>query len=172
MENNVDLSEVLRLHELWAEGNPDGEQADLWRANLQEAILRGANLQQANLWGADLWRANLQQANLQGANLQEAILRGADLRGAILRETGCVFLLVERYNCWIAPDSCCIGCEKHTHDFWRTVSIEDIERMDMGAGALWQHWRDGILAICDACARHGWPTPASRGEEQDNASES
>src|SRR3990172_848201 len=98
MENNVNLSEVLRLHELWAEGNPDGEQADL----------------------------------------READLREADLREADLRETGCVSLLVEKYACWITPDSCCIGCEKHTHDFWRTVSMEDVEKMEVGAGLLWQ----------------------------------
>jgi len=63
--------------------------ADLYLANLQEAILWGANLREAdvagaNLRGASLEAAKLQRAFLGGADLQGAHLRGADLRGAIL----------------------------------------------------------------------------------------
>jgi len=39
---NIDLSEVLRLHELWLEGDPAGCRAVLPRANLIEVNLAGA----------------------------------------------------------------------------------------------------------------------------------
>src|SRR5690606_27251553 len=53
------------------------QDAILWRANLQGAILRGANLQ-----GAILWRANLEGAYLQDADLRYVNLQGANLEGA------------------------------------------------------------------------------------------
>ena len=59
-----DLSEVLRLHEMWLNGEEGGERAylqgaDLWGADLQGAYLRKANLRGANLRGADLQGANI-----------------------------------------------------------------------------------------------------------------
>jgi len=95
-----ELTEVLRLHKLWAQDEEGGQRAylqradlrgaDLQRADLQGADLRGAylqraDLQDADLQGADLWGANLWDADLQGADLWGANLRGADLWGANLR---------------------------------------------------------------------------------------
>jgi hypothetical protein len=84
------IREILRLHKLWLDQDPQGIKANLQRANLQRADLQnanlqGANLQRANLQGADLYGANLQRANLQGANLQGANLQGAYLQGAYLQ---------------------------------------------------------------------------------------
>jgi uncharacterized protein YjbI with pentapeptide repeats len=75
----INLSEILHLHSLYLQGNPDGSQA-----KLRDADLRGANLCGANLYGADLRDANLRGANLRGANLRGANLRGANLCGANL----------------------------------------------------------------------------------------
>ena len=66
-------------------------QADLIKANLEEALLwysdfSMANLGGANLRGADLIRANLTRANLTRADLTRADLREADLTRADLRE--------------------------------------------------------------------------------------
>lgn len=77
----TELSEVLRKHVLYLNGDQTGECADLSRANLSEAYLRGADLSRA-----DLREADLRGADLRGANLSEAYLRGADLREADLRE--------------------------------------------------------------------------------------
>jgi hypothetical protein len=86
----INLSEILHLHSLYLEGNPDGSQAnlcgaDLCGANLYGANLRDANLCGANLHGAYLCGANLYGANLCGANLRDADLCGANLYGANLR---------------------------------------------------------------------------------------
>ena len=79
-----ELDEVLRKHKLWLIGDPEGERANLYGADLCEANLREANLREANLSGANLCEANLYGANLYGANLYGANLRGANLRGANL----------------------------------------------------------------------------------------
>jgi hypothetical protein len=76
---------------------PDLQEADLCRANLQganlqladlrRAILRGADLRRTDLRGADLRRADLKRADLRGAMLRGADFRRADLRGAMLTGT-------------------------------------------------------------------------------------
>jgi len=57
----------------------------------ENGLLRGERFWMANLRNADLHRANLQDAfmemaDLRGADLHEAILKGADLNGADLRD--------------------------------------------------------------------------------------
>jgi uncharacterized protein YjbI with pentapeptide repeats len=54
---------------------------DLRGANLYKADLQGALLDGANLWGARLDESRLQGAVFRGANLQEAVLDGAQLQG-------------------------------------------------------------------------------------------
>ena len=71
------LQEILRKHTLWLNGDPDGEKAtlygaDLRRVNLYRADLSGVDLRRANLSGADLSDANLYMSNLSGANLSGA----------------------------------------------------------------------------------------------------
>lgn len=51
------LNEILKKHELWLQGDENGEKANLYGANL-----RGANLRDANLYGANLCDANLRDA--------------------------------------------------------------------------------------------------------------
>ena len=92
-----ELDSILNKHKMWLLNDPEGEIADLsranlfranlWRANLFRADLSGADLSRAdlsgaNLSGANLFRANLWRADLSGANLSGANLSGADLRGA------------------------------------------------------------------------------------------
>lgn len=59
--------------------------ADLCEAFLVEANLQAADLREANLAGAYLGEANLQGANLQNADLQGTNLIGANFQGATLR---------------------------------------------------------------------------------------
>jgi hypothetical protein len=80
----TELQEVLRLHVLWLQNDPEGVMADLRVANLRGADLRGANLREANLIGADLSGANLRDADLRRADLIGAYLSGANLRRANL----------------------------------------------------------------------------------------
>ena len=56
---NEQLQEVLRLHKLWLNSEPEGIHADLRKADLRKANLQGANLKGANLQGANLQGANL-----------------------------------------------------------------------------------------------------------------
>ena len=79
-----ELVEILRKHALWLNNDPEGERADLYRAELYGANLREADLRGADLYGANLREADLRGAELYGANLREADLYGADLRGADL----------------------------------------------------------------------------------------
>ena len=83
--NTDKLKEILDKHQKWLNGEPDGERANLYGADLRGADLRGANLRGADLNGADLRWANLNSADLRGADLRWANLNGADLRGADLR---------------------------------------------------------------------------------------
>ena len=83
------LQEILRKHALWLNGDPDGEKAtlygaDLRRINLYRADLSGVDLRRATMYGADLRRADLSGANLSGVDSRKAIMYGADLRRADL----------------------------------------------------------------------------------------
>ena len=63
------LNKILRLHQLWINGQIGGI-----RANLRGANLSGANLSEADLSRADLRGANLSRADLSGANLDYSCL--------------------------------------------------------------------------------------------------
>ena len=67
-----ELDSILNKHKMWLLNDPEGEIADLSRANLFRANLWRANLFRADLSGADLSRADLSGANLSGADLRGA----------------------------------------------------------------------------------------------------
>ncbi|MDD2757686.1 MAG: pentapeptide repeat-containing protein [Candidatus Pacebacteria bacterium] len=86
---NEELATVIRLHQLYLDGDSTGVRANLEGANfkgayLKDAILKRAYLKDANLEGANLAYANLAYANLEGATLGDANLGGANLGGANL----------------------------------------------------------------------------------------
>ena len=62
-----ELQVFLRKHKLWLIGDPNGERADLYGADLYGADLRGADL-----YGADLRGANLYGADLRGAKMDNS----------------------------------------------------------------------------------------------------
>lgn len=71
------LQEVLRLHALWLQGDPEGRRADF-----RQVTLEGANLAGVDLRHAILRYANLSDSDFEGANLRDADFTGADLRDA------------------------------------------------------------------------------------------
>jgi len=83
---SINISETLRLHELWLADDSTGIRADLRYANLSGADLRDANLRKAILTGANLYDANLTDANLSYANLYGCNLTGANLYDANLTD--------------------------------------------------------------------------------------
>ena len=88
----MNLSNILKRHEMWLKKEKDGECADLRNANLKCADLRNANLKCANLYSIDLRKANLRGINLErtvlfSANLEGTNLEGANLEGSDLRNT-------------------------------------------------------------------------------------
>ena len=62
-----ELDKILRKHKLWLMNDPEGEMANLYRADLSGADLSLANLSLANLYRANLSGADLSEANLSGA---------------------------------------------------------------------------------------------------------
>jgi hypothetical protein len=101
------IKEILRLHALWVESSPEGEQANLQGVNLQEVNLQGVdiswvNLREANLRRADLFRANLRGASLYKANLHRADLREANLRGVDFFRADLNMANLERANLHMA----------------------------------------------------------------------
>ena len=79
-----EISEILKLHKAWLNGEKHGKRASLSGASLSRANLSRANLSGASLSGADLYGASLSGADLYGANLYGANLSGANLSGASL----------------------------------------------------------------------------------------
>ena len=65
-ENDMNIKEVLKKHEMWLNGEDGGEKADLRSADLRSADLRSANLHSADLHSADLRSADLRYADLEG----------------------------------------------------------------------------------------------------------
>ncbi len=132
----VDITEILRLHKLWLDGNSAGKRADLWGANLRGADLLGANLRGANLERADLWGANLWGANL----------RGADLLKTIFEKDVPVIINTEYYNVVKTKNFIKIGCEQHTPSEWAKFTKKQIKAMD-GDKALkfWKKYKKLVL---------------------------
>jgi hypothetical protein len=93
-----ELSEIIRLHGLYAVGDLAGCRANLSCANLTDANLTDANLTRANLTDANLTRANLSGANLSGANLSRAYLSGANLTRANLTDANLTRANLTRAN--------------------------------------------------------------------------
>ena len=81
----MELTNILKLHARWLDGENDGVKADLQGTNLQGINLHGTNLRGANLQRANLQKTSLEGADLRGADLLRADLIRADLRGADLR---------------------------------------------------------------------------------------
>ena len=91
-----ELSDILKKHKMWFNGESGGIRADLcwtdlnWAyllgADLRGADLRGADFRGANLSGANLHEADLSLVNLSWANLSWANLSGANFSGANLYE--------------------------------------------------------------------------------------
>ena len=81
----LELKNILEKHSLWLREDPNGERANLCRADLYGADLRRANLCRADLSGANLYGADLRWATLIGADLTRADLSKADLSGTNLR---------------------------------------------------------------------------------------
>ena len=79
-----EISEILKLHKAWINGEKHGKRADLSGADLSGANLSGADLSRAYLYGANLSGADLSRAYLSGAYLSGANLSGANLYGAYL----------------------------------------------------------------------------------------
>ena len=69
-----ELKEILCKHTLWINGDPQGERANLYKADLSGANLSGANLYKADLSYADLSGADLYKANLNGAKIDFPIV--------------------------------------------------------------------------------------------------
>lgn len=82
--SDIELKEVLRLHELWLKGDGTGLKANLNYTDLSDLDLYGVNLKCADLFGADLSGIDLRYADLVGADLRSANLSGANLIGSKL----------------------------------------------------------------------------------------
>jgi hypothetical protein len=80
------LQEILRLHELWLQGRPNGVNANLSGVDLSEADLSDADLRWVNLIEADLRGAKLRGSNLSGAKLRGADLSHTEVLGFYLGE--------------------------------------------------------------------------------------
>ena len=89
-----ELNEILRLHNLYLENDPEGVRADLEDADLENADLSNADLRRADLRFADLKNADLSNANLRYANLKGSNLSYADLSNANLEKANL------DYSCW------------------------------------------------------------------------
>ena len=82
--NNEELKEILEDHSKYLIGDPDGERAVVFNANLRDANLSDVNLHGACLLNANLRDVNLRDANLRDVNLFDANLHDADLHDADL----------------------------------------------------------------------------------------
>ena len=165
MNEEEELSEILKLHKLWIEDKDGGV-----RANLIGANLRGANLGDANLRGADLIGANLRGANLGDADLRDADLSHANLRGANLRHaklsyanlsgaylSGCIgnmkqikTISIDAYHISYTKDVIQIGCENHSIGDWKSFNDEEIIKMEeKTALTFWRKYKDFIFTAIE-----------------------
>ena len=123
--------------------------ANLDGANLDGANLAGASLDGANLDGASLAGAYLDGASLAGANLARASLAGASLDGEALTKAP-LSVLNLTWPVLITEGYMRIGCQRHTHEEWRSFDDAAIAEMEPRAADFWGRWGQALLAMCDA----------------------
>ena len=122
--------------------------ASLDGASLDGASLDGASLDGASLVGASLARANLSGAYLSGAYLDGASLARANLSGETLTKAP-LSLLNLKWSVLITAQYMRIGCQRHTHDEWKSFTDSKIKSMSYGALEFWRKWKAPLLALCD-----------------------
>jgi uncharacterized protein YjbI with pentapeptide repeats len=92
--------------------------------------------------------ANLDGANLDGANLDGANLDGANLDGEILTRAP-ISILNLVWPILITEGFMRIGCQRHSHEEWRSFDNAAIRRMESRATEFWARWKIPLLAMCD-----------------------
>lgn len=109
--------------------------------NMCQAVEKAA-ADRANLDGANLARANLDGANLAGANLAGANLDGETLIIAPISVANLTWpiLITHRYMR--------IGCQRHSHEEWKSFDEESIKKMEGRANEFWEVWKEPLLAMC------------------------
>ena len=85
-----EFDEMMRLHEIWLNGEEDGRCAimqgeDLRNVNMNRADMRGVNMQRANMLHADMQYANMQCAKMQHADMRHADMRSAEMQRTDMR---------------------------------------------------------------------------------------
>ena len=145
------ITEILREHQLWIDGEDGGVRASLGGANLDGANLGGANLYRANLVRASLYRASLDGASLDGASLD-----GANLDG-VRSYNGCSGNMSEvksiQFDYWpvtYTHEVMQIGCQLHKIEEWWGFSDEEIGHMDSRAQSWWAIWKPILKIIIEA----------------------
>ena len=152
------VKEALKKHADWLHD----KEANLRRANLEEANLRGANL-----WGANLEEANFRRANLWGANLERANLEGAYFTCfGNMKEIRT--MQVDTWEIGYTADTLQVGCQRHPIDKWRkwdTVAGRKwIEQMDSKA----LEWADRNLGLVLQIIDANPATPTGHEKEGEN----
>ena len=160
----MDLKQILELHNKWLGNEVGGKRADLRGADLRGADLRGADLRGADLRGADLRGANLCSANLRGADLSGADLSGANLSSADLSDvdlngadlwdvTGnnkeVLTFPTNKYTVVIYKDRIQIGCKNFSQSEWFNFSDCEIAEMDNGALDWWCTNKQHVKTWCE-----------------------
>ncbi|MBS4051904.1 MAG: pentapeptide repeat-containing protein [Methylomonas sp.] len=123
--------------------------ADLANANLTDANLAYADLTDANLAYAKLTHAKLTHANLTGANLTGADIAYANLANANLAGQGLLQINGLRWPVLVTPEYLKIGCEQHSHDYWR--SFDDRRILQMAGKNAAEFWADNKTWLLERC---------------------
>lgn len=133
-----EFDEMMRLHEIWLNGEEGGRRAimqgaDLRNVNMNRADMRGVNMQRANMLHADM-----QYVNIQCAKMQHADMRHADMRSAEMQRTDMRGANID-YSAW---PLCCGSLKAYVDDriaiqlLYHTLSVvqyspyvsEDVKR--------------------------------------------
>jgi len=132
-----ELSKILKEHERWFDTDGDeGENANLYKADLSDAdlgdaVLEGANLIGANLFaaylvGANLSRADLYCADLSYAYLSDAVLEGADLSEVLGLNIEQLSKVKTLYKAKLDPE---LEKQVYPHPSYKTLSVSEVQSM-------------------------------------------
>lgn len=75
----MNVKEILKLHEMWLNGDPNGVQADFRDQKITGLAFTQGDLSQINFNRADLKRGILRKVKFVGADFSNAMLNGASL---------------------------------------------------------------------------------------------
>ena len=151
MDTEVEREKVVARNTDLSDSDVSGSDmsySDYRGSNFSRANMRGVKLIGCKLGGCNFAETQLSGESLCGVDTRLVKLRGSYIDGEKLHKEPIVINGLPWFVL-ITDNYMRLGCERHTHEEWRKFRTSNIEKMGVGAVAIFKRYREVLLALCD-----------------------